>query len=1001
MADESQYVTCFNFLEEVFIASAGKSTAQLRDFFDSINEINTQVIREIQNSNTTDPAEIRKIVYRYQQSKIDKFLDFYSNKDNPFPHIDIQELIQKAAEFISSFPISLRQEQAPERFHAQPGNSEFIKFFKVFKRWFFNVSVIPRRVGNGTLRLVGKKPKPIRYWRYTIPAQEIAGYVVNQCILERMSAELDDFNRQCIRISKAVLERDQQLNRALLSLYSQSKQDFNFKERIPAETFELDGLLEKFISDTKNIATDSDKQITELSAVVSTIDYPAWRLRWKNRKNNTASIRLSLENQLKNWGNTAFALIEDWKIDQEIYWLKVKVEMSVLELNDSLLEKHAAILEQLKVVSAKIGQRKKEIYELLVNEKQDYVSLQIEAQNSLKTGITRQNLIQAVEQLVSYNLPAKINDFELYLVNQINQLYEKRWLTQKTDYARPLKQSELSSFSLRELVESGCFPLLAEQCASLKIKTVSEIERLRFEILNIENVLAFNLSALSQHEESEFVNKDDIPDLFNEGMDRSISKLEYIASEVGNFGNNTAGSIKKITDDFNTTTLALTENESAFELRMIIMKAKALKKTEEFGIRTWNYSKDKYFILLRTAKKVIADLNTFITPWRRKIGLGTTESGISSELSDFLSEANKRINNLPVIYQRLYRIQPLTEMSFFVGREKEIEQLSHAFKSHQESKFAPTVIVGEKWCGHTTLINYFTTKHLDKTQIISGALTRNISTTAEFYDFWMNLLKKDNIESLDDLIQIIQTEQNGKTIILENIHNFYLRTINGFDNLNLFIRLVTHTYTNVFWLFSANKYAWEYLTKTKELAGYFGYVIEMTPYNDDELRELIIRKNSVSGYRIKFLQSEINSSDKKFLALDEKDQQAYLRDEFFKDLNYYAKGNISLCLSFWLLSTGKITENTIEIVKFKPPDLSFVKHLNAEKVFILFLLIMHDGLTIEQLCQIYRKPIHSVQLLVIMLLDDGVLIERSGWYEVNPLIYRLTIEVLKSRNLIN
>ena len=67
----------------------------------------------------------------------------------------------------------------------------------------------------------------------------------------------------------------------------------------------------------------------------------------------------------------------------------------------------------------------------------------------------------------------------------------------------------------------------------------------------------------------------------------------------------------------------------------------------------------------------------------------------------------QKINNLPIVYQQLYKIQPLKEMSLFTGREKELKQLLHAYASWKEGKYAPTVIIGEKWSGHTTLINYF------------------------------------------------------------------------------------------------------------------------------------------------------------------------------------------------------------------------------------------------------------------------------------------------------
>ena len=208
---------------------------------------------------------------------------------------------------------------------------------------------------------------------------------------------------------------------------------------------------------------------------------------------------------------------------------------------------------------------------------------------------------------------------------------------------------------------------------------------------------------------------------------------------------------------------------------------------------------------------------------------------------------------------------------------------------------------------------------------------------------------------------------------MENIQNYYLRIINGFEALKMLIRLISKTSKDIFWICTSNIYAWKYLNNTVNLSGYFGYVVDLQPFSDEELRMLIMKKNNISGYKIIFSPSPRNLSSKKYQRLTEEEKQDYLRNRFFNDLNNFAQGNISLALTFWLLSTTNISEESIEINSFSPPDFSFINKLDAEKVFIIYLMIMHDGLTFEQLNKVYQ---------------------------VNPLIYRHSINMLKSRNLI-
>ncbi|MDZ7605682.1 MAG: hypothetical protein U5K79_08855 [Cyclobacteriaceae bacterium] len=1003
MVHNSHHPPCLPLLEHTFIDRTGKSVEKLKDFYTSLSSLNNQVIKDVHRTSLSKPDALRAIVYKYQQKRMDLFLDFYAEKNLPFPLIHTEEIIRKTEEYIASFPAKVIKQQDAARFRSLEGDSAYISFIKFHKRIFLGITRVPHAIANGVRRIFRKKPSVKYYWKYSIPMNDIASYVAYQHLLAGLKEIVWRFNENCLRITKSVIESDQALTNALLQLFGQDKPSFDYSETARSATSEIDAIFLTLKNECSELTLACDDKIVTLSSVAGTLELPALRLRWKNSIKKKVKVRQGLEHQLINWGNTMFALVEDWKIDQEIYWNKVKTEKAVAELNQSIIEKHQVIVEQLNIVRQQINQRKKEIYDKLQKQEKDHVTLLNKTLEELNTNVAKLKLFQTVEQLVSYNLPSKINDLELTIIGEINTLSEKRWLTRDTSYLQPVKSTDLSSFSLQELLRVGCFPNLNEQAAKLKLQSVSEIEKLHNEIHNIKNVLEFNLSALIQPDEIGLIKAESIPELFNEGMDRSISRISDIAADVTKFSNNTVESLNKIIADFNTKTLELTKSESAFELRLIVMKAKALKKTEEFSLRIWVLTKVKFLQFVKKSREVIVQFNSFITPWRRRVGLGGAAKGnISSELSDFLSEAYQRINKLPVIYQRLYRIQPLTELSFFIGREEEIKQLNIAYESHKESKFAPSVIVGEKWCGHTTLINYFKIQHsFDKSNTITGILTRNTVSENEFYAFWQELLQNTKIASLEQLTELIVAEHSGKVIIVENLHNFYLRTIHGFENLYLLAKLIAATYKQVFWLFTANNFAWEYLSKTIEIEGYFAYVINMSPYNDKQLRELIMKKNSVSGYRINFLQSESHSSNKKFLALEESQKQDLLRNEFFKDLNTYAKGNISLCLSYWLLSTGKINENTIEIVKFTPPDLSFIKQLSADKVFILFLLIMHDGLTLEQLGVVYKKTIDKIQLMVLMLLDDGVLIDRNSWFEVNPLIYRQSIDMLKSKNLID
>jgi hypothetical protein len=343
---------------------------------------------------------------------------------------------------------------------------------------------------------------------------------------------------------------------------------------------------------------------------------------------------------------------------------------------------------------------------------------------------------------------------------------------------------------------------------------------------------------------------------------------------------------------------------------------------------------------------------------------------------------------------------PLTEMSIFTGRVREIEKMHRAYESWRKGKYSPTVIVGEKWSGQTTLINYFIETHIGQNNVIYIDRLEYSCNESELIMIWKEMLGDESLNSFADITIAIKSRFAGKVFVMENLQTSHLRTIHGFDNLKILMKLISETSRDVFWLCSANLYSWQYFDKTIEIASFFGYVIRLDPFSDDQLRELIMKKNSISGYRIYFIPSPKDMANKKFARLNEEEKQLFLRDKFFSQLNNFAHGNISLALSYWLLSTTNITDRSIEITAFKSPDFSFINNLSHEKIFFIYLLIMHDGLTLERMVAIYNRSEESLRLMMIMLRDDGIIIEKSNRFVVNPLIYRHTINMLKAKNLI-
>jgi hypothetical protein len=80
---------------------------------------------------------------------------------------------------------------------------------------------------------------------------------------------------------------------------------------------------------------------------------------------------------------------------------------------------------------------------------------------------------------------------------------------------------------------------------------------------------------------------------------------------------------------------------------------------------------------------------------------------------------------------------------------------------------------------------------------------------------------------------------------------------------------------------------------------------------------------------------------------------------------------------------------------------SLLNSLSSEKVFILHSLILQDGLKSDEINKTLNYAFNETTLLLQVMLDDGIIIKTEYIYYINPLLYRQTITLLKSKNYLD
>ena len=204
------------------------------------------------------------------------------------------------------------------------------------------------------------------------------------------------------------------------------------------------------------------------------------------------------------------------------------------------------------------------------------------------------------------------------------------------------------------------------------------------------------------------------------------------------------------------------------------------------------------------------------------------------------------------------------------------------------------------------------------------------------------------------------------------------------------------------WIVEITTYTYDYLQKTIRISSYFKNHIRLSTISSDQMISLIMKRHRVSGYDLQFkLLNSTQKELKKYRKLNPDEQQAHLKDKYFKRLNDFARNNISLALLYWLRSTIDVVDNTIQVGMLGDMKFSFLSVMNDESIFTLHALLLHDSLDVEEHSLLFHQSEWQSKMNLMVLEDNGILKQVEERYHINRLLYRQVVNVLKQKNILH
>jgi hypothetical protein len=615
--------------------------------------------------------------------------------------------------------------------------------------------------------------------------------------------------------------------------------------------------------------------------------------------------------------------------------------------------------------------------------------------------INREIIVEFIDYFSIDDFTAKLNDFFEMVEKNLAEFSKEYSFIKEDDLVFHLNKNDVTEFSPKDLITPIVINKLEHELESISEDIKNDLIQLNTDIIAYSDMIEFNLeSAQSLYNENASL-ADEARILALEGLERAKNRnAEFVQRfrDVGDqfealFVDACESALENLTD--------FIDIDKLLSIKLQASKEKAVQNVKDKFASTFETVKT---FVNKDLKKNIQRFGSFkkkLVEISSKVGLTSEGLELSEELSKYLLKVSSTLNNLPYIYKKIFENEPVAKEDLFIGRRDEIAKFTWAYRRWTNDIPTSMLLVGEKGSGTSSTINIAIKKIAPEMEVLNKEVDSTIYKNNEVLDELKSLFNIKIAADFDELIAEINSSESKRIVVLENIEDFFLKIVNGFDGIKSLLRVISETNEKVFWIVTCNIYTWRYLNHTININDSFTTVIEFSELSKDEIQDIILKRHNISGYKLKFLPSEDLNNNSSFNKKTDEEKQKFLADEYFSRIKDLSPNNIAISLFLWLRSISDFQQNEIQIATNLHKDFSFLQLLTNNKLHTLATMILHDGLSVSEHAHIFNMNESSSKSLLMALEDSGIIFKGKTKYKINFQLYRPIINILKNKNILH
>lgn len=933
--------------------------------------------------------------------EIEKVLhDEKDRMEQNFHFILYEELKNKIESSLNEFEHELILNQSDEHFSIRKDDTKEYQIIKKIKKIIFNSSSNVYRTFKG-------KEKQF-YWKRKIPFKNLATHHILNNYLNEVLKQAEGYIELIGSSYNNLLNEQKEIDKIFTHQHIPFVKDEEIVE-INQTYSAFDNKILKLKNDledgrnkfTEHLLIDLQNYFDLLNAdfkITGTIELPKYKFR---DKRINSGIKLQAKKAAKsksNYKNFISALFDRKEYYEDLQWftsLLVGDSFTVDKYGQSYLSE--SIEPTIKEITKNLN---KSIDNLKTGSSDVIKTIDFEKESLRKS--LDQKLIPSLIGIISSNNFEKVfSEYSEKLINNLNEFEKEYNFVKPKNLNYRLKEDQLKEFSPKEIISPIVIAKLNSSISDILDTFNGKTSKLSSTIISLGRIVEFNLDSAKIKYNDDSTSNEDAINIAIEGLIRAKNKAEEFYNEIKNnceeIPNSLQSTIKFLLEDL----ISLSNIDRLLTIKLQVSKEKAIQDVKNNFqsalskiIELAKWIKTKSISLFTASKEKLVGISS-------KVGLSSSQMELSEAMADYLVRVSDSMEKLPYVYQRLFSNEQISDERIFIGREEETAKLEKAIKYWCNKQIASVMLIGEKGSGTSSLINISLQKYDLCAEIYRSEFSGTIYTEADLLKILVKTLKISDVGNTEQLLQTIKEFKERRIVILENIEDYFLRVVDGFDALNKLLEIITSTNNQILWITTCNTFAWQYLKKVVNIHDYFVFNINLKELDENIVENIILSRHNISGYDLYFIPSPTIEKQKYFIKMNDKEKQELLKKNYFNDLSKLVSNNIAVALFLWLRSIVKSDEEMIQVSAELELDYSFLKKLSDKKLFTLMAIILHDGLSHEEHSLIFNMSLKSSQLLFATLSDDGIIFKRGDNYKINFQLYKPIISLLKDKNILH